>query len=54
MTKAESDTVFHRDFLGAHRYTTCGGIVRPAGSFPRLRLHRVLTQRPEMRWRYAC
>ncbi len=23
--------VFHRDFLGAHRYTTGGGIVRPAG-----------------------
>ena len=23
--------VFHRDFLGAHRYTTRGGTVRPAG-----------------------
>ncbi len=25
------DTVSHRGFLGAHRYTTGGGIVRPAG-----------------------
>ena len=24
-------TILHRDFLGAHRYTTRGGIVRPAG-----------------------
>jgi hypothetical protein len=23
--------VFHRDFLGAHRYTTRGGTARPAG-----------------------
>ena len=23
--------VFHRDFLGAHRYTTIGGTARPAG-----------------------
>ena len=23
--------VFHRDFLGAHRYTTGGGTARPAG-----------------------
>lgn len=30
--KAKSHKVFHRDFLGAHRYTTAsGGIVRPAG-----------------------
>ena len=26
-----TNVVFHRDFLGAHRYTTGGGTVRPAG-----------------------
>ena len=31
MTRAEKPKVFHRDFLGAHRYTTGGGTVRPAG-----------------------
>ena len=30
--RAKIHKVFHRDFLGAHRYTTAsGGIVRPAG-----------------------
>ena len=29
--KAKVHKIFHRDFLGAHRYTTaCGGIVRSA------------------------
>ena len=31
MTRAEKPKVFHRDFLGAHRYTTGGGTARPAG-----------------------
>jgi len=31
MARAIPNEVFHRDFLGAHRYTTGGGIVRPAG-----------------------
>lgn len=31
MTRAEKPKVFHRDFLGAHRYTTRGGTARPAG-----------------------
>ena len=32
MMSAKQAKVFHRDFLGAHRYTTGGGTVRPAGS----------------------
>jgi len=33
MTETEKmRKVFHRDFLGAHRYTTRGGTVRPADS----------------------
>ena len=28
---ATEHSVFHRDFLGAHRYTTGGGTARPAG-----------------------
>ena len=28
---ATERSVFHRDFLGAHRYTTGGGTARPAG-----------------------
>ena len=28
---ATERSVFHRDFLGAHRYTTVGGTARPAG-----------------------
>ena len=32
MARAKADRVSHRDFLGAHRYTTASdGIVRPAG-----------------------
>ena len=31
MPRAEKPKVFHRDFLGAHRYTTRGGTARPAG-----------------------
>ncbi len=31
MPRAIPAQVFHRDFLGEHRYTTGGGIVRPAG-----------------------
>ncbi len=27
-------SVLHRDFLGAHRYTTGGGTARPAGGSP--------------------
>ncbi len=34
MTRAENPKVFHRDFLGAHRYTTGGGTARPAGGSP--------------------
>ncbi len=30
--------VFHRDFLGAHRYTTRGGAARPAGGVLRTAL----------------
>jgi len=29
--RAKMRKVFHRDFLGAHRYTTRGGTARPAG-----------------------
>ena len=29
--RAIRSKVFHRDFLGAHRYTTKGGTARPAG-----------------------
>jgi len=29
--KEKVHKILHRDFLGAHRYTTGGGIVRPAG-----------------------
>ena len=35
MTRTKTDQVFHPDFLGAHRYTTGGGIVRPAGGILR-------------------
>ena len=38
MTRAKPDTVFHRDFLGAHRYTTRGGTARPAGGVLRTAL----------------
>ena len=31
MARAIPNEVFHRDFLGAHRYTTGGGTARPAG-----------------------
>ena len=31
MPRAIPKQVFHRDFLGAHRYTTRGGTARPAG-----------------------
>ena len=29
--RTKKPKVFHRDFLGAHRYTTIGGTARPAG-----------------------
>ena len=36
---AKVHKIFHRDFLGAHRYTTAsGGIVRPAGGVLRTAL----------------
>lgn len=38
MPRSEMPKVFHRDFLGAHRYTTGGGIVRPAGGVLRTTL----------------
>jgi len=45
MTRAKSDTVFHPDFLGAHRYTTAsGGIVRPAGGILRTALSALQTK----------
>jgi len=37
--RAKVHKIFHRDFLGAHRYTTAsGGIVRPAGGVLRTAL----------------
>ncbi len=33
MREAETSIVFHRDFLGAHRYTTFGGICAPCGAY---------------------
>lgn len=36
MTRVEKPKVFHRDFLGAHRYTTRGCTERPAGGVLRI------------------
>ena len=49
--------VFHRDFLGAHRYTTRGGTVRSAEGVLRTAraspFGRVLTQRQKERAVYG-
>lgn len=56
----KSPKVFHRVFLGAHRYTTKGGTVRLAGGEPRWRFSwrgqaprtcaDATTERMEMAW----
>ena len=43
--------VNHLILLGAHRYTTCGGIVRPAGSSLRLTCQNMFESRATQRQR---
>jgi len=56
--RAKKHKVFHRVFLGAHRYTTIGGTARPAGGVLRTArarpCGRVLTQRQKERAGYGC
>ena len=55
--RAKKHKVFHRVFLGAHRYTTIGGTARPAGGVLRTArarpCGRVLTQRQKERAGYG-
>ena len=55
--RAKKIKVFHRVFLGAHRYTTKGSTARPAGSVLRTAWAkpsgRVLTQRQKERAVYG-
>lgn len=49
--KPEAVQVHHLILLGAHRYTTCGGIVRPVGGSLRLTCHGTLGSRAPQRLR---
>ena len=58
MRGTEMYKVLHRDFLGAHRYTTIGGTARSAEGVLRTAraspFERVLTQRQKERARHGC